>query len=248
MKRNKISIAIITKNAEKHLNKVLDAAKLLSDDIIVLDSYSTDKTQEIAQSYELKFLAATFKSYGNQKNLANSMAKYDWILSIDADEVLSQALIQEILELELKTSKVYSIPFQNMYCGKLIRFGRWKNEKHVRLFEKDKVKWNESEVHESLDYDKRNILFLKSPILHYSMDSKAIHLDKAKKYSKIGAEVLKSKKKKSSIIKLYLNPVFRFVKDYFFSLGFLDGKLGFQIAWIIAKETYWKYKRLKEIS
>lgn len=248
MKTNNISITIITKNAERHLEKVLYAAQQISDDIIVMDSFSGDKTNEIAKSYNVNYFQNEFKSYGKQKNLANSKAKYEWILSLDADEVLSDKLIEELQKLDLVSSKIYSIPFVNIYCGKQIRYGRWKNEKHVRLFEKSKVTWNESAVHESLNYDKNNVVRLKSPILHYSMNSKLEHLEKAKKYSLMGALALKSRNKKATFVKLYINPVFRFVKDYFFSLGFLDGKLGFQIAWIIAQESYWKYKQLREIS
>lgn len=244
---NKISIVIITLNADASLAKVLRQAKKLSDDIIVIDSGSKDNTKTICNINEVQFVQQEWLGFGLQKNFGNNIAKYDWILSIDADEVLSKNLIEELKSLDLEENKVYDIPFTNIYCGKEIKFGRWRNESHVRLFNKTKVQWNDNKVHEALMYDKSDVVKLKGKILHYSMNSKAEHLAKAKKYAQLGAQRLKAEGKKASFIKIYLNPVFRFVKDYIFSLGFLDGQLGFQIAVIISKETYWKYSALRKL-
>lgn len=244
---NKISVVIITLNAEATLAKVLRQAKKLSDDIIIVDSGSTDHTKKICNTNEVKFITQEWLGFGLQKNLGNSLAKNDWVLSIDADEVICNSLIEELIDLDLNPNKVYNIPFTNIYCGKEIKFGRWRNESHVRLFNKTKVQWNKNKVHETLLYDKADVIQLKGKILHFSMNSKAEHLAKAKKYAQLGAQRLHAEGKKASFIKIYLNPVFRFVKDYFFSLGFLDGKLGFQIAVIISKETYWKYSALQKL-
>lgn len=244
---NNISIVIITLNAETSLAKVLRQAKKLSDDIIVIDSGSTDKTESICKNNKAQFIHQDWLGFGLQKNLGNNKAINDWILSIDADEVLSNQLIEELKQINLNKSKVYDIPFTNIYCGKEIKFGRWRNESHIRLFNKTQVKWNENKVHEALIYNKSEVIKLKGKILHYSMNSKAEHLAKAKKYAQLGAQRLHAEGKKASFTKIYINPAFRFVKDYFFSLGFLDGKLGFQIATIIAKETYWKYAALREL-
>jgi hypothetical protein len=110
------------------------------------------------------------------------------------------------------------------------------------------VQWDENAVHEGLFLKDLKKVKLRHPIYHYSMNSKAEHLAKAHAYAKMGASKLKLQDKKATFLKLYINPFYRFVKDYFFSMGFLDGKLGFQIAVIIAKESYWKYKNLKDIS
>ena len=244
---NNISIVIITFNAETTLAKVLSQAKKLSEDIVIVDSGSTDRTIKICKSNEVKFIHQEWLGFGLQKNLGNNIAKNNWILSIDADEVICNSLIEELMDLDLNPDKVYDIPFTNIYCGKEIKFGRWRNESHVRLFNKTKVQWNENKVHESLLYDKNEVVKLKGKILHYSMNSKAEHLAKAKKYAKLGAQRLHAEGKKATFVKLYINPVFRFVKDYFFTLGILDGKLGFQIALIIAKETYWKYSALRDL-
>lgn len=243
-----LSIIIITLNAERTLAQVLEKAIFVSDDIVVIDSGSSDKTKSIAQSFDVSFYQKEWGGFGAQKNFGNLKAKYDWILSVDADEVLSTKLSVELSNLVLTNEKaVYSIPFINNYCGKYIKYGRWKNERHVRLFNRKQVSWNENQVHEGLIFPKNRVIDLKGHITHFSMASSMEHLLKAKRYAEMGALKLQQQGKKASFHKLYLNPIYRFVKDYFFSLGFLDGKLGFQIARIISLETYWKYKRLKEL-
>jgi len=244
----KLSIVIISFNSSRKLKEVLTKASKLSEDLIVVDSGSTDSTQAICQEFQVQFYKQEWQGYGKQKNIANSKAKHDWILSLDADEVLSSALIEEIQNLELQENHVYNIPFRNIYCHKEIKFGRWKNEHHVRLFNRREVHWDENAVHEGLHLNNLKKVKLRQPIHHYSMDSRAEHVAKARYYAKMGAEKLKLMGKKATFIKLYINPFYRFVKDYFFSFGFLDGPLGFQIAFIVAKESYWKYKNLKDIS
>ena len=243
-----ISIVIISYNASRKISEVLKQARKLSEDIVVLDSGSTDNTKELCTTFNVNFQNQAWLGYGKQKNLANSYAQNDWILSLDADEVLSEELIQELKTKTLSPGKVYEIPFRNIYCHKEIRFGKRKNEKHIRRFNRTEVQWDEAAVHEGLIWNGMDKIKLKGKIFHHSMESKSAHLSKAKHYARIGAEKLKAKGKKATFLKLYINPLYRFVKDYFFSLGFLDGKLGFQIALIIAKESYWKYKNLKEIS
>lgn len=246
---NKISVVIISLNAERKLNDVLLQANKISNDIIVVDSFSTDNTENIALEHNVKFYKKKWEGYSIQKNYGNSLTLNNWILSIDADEVLSDELINEINFINLNNSKIaYNIPFKNVYCGKIIKYGRWKNEFHVRLFNKSMVEWNIDKVHEGLHTNAVKIVKLKNPIFHYSMQSKEEHIKKAKKYSKMSAEKMYLHGKKASLIKRYFNPFFRFVNDYFFRFGFLDGKLGLQLAIIICKETYWKYKNLAELN
>lgn len=244
---NKLSVVIITHNAARKLEEVLLQAKKVSNDVLIVDSGSTDNTLAIAEKCLVRIIKQDWLGYGAQKNFGNTHANNDWVLSIDADEVLSDKLIAELNSMRLETGEVYSIPFINHYCGAIIRHGRWKNEKHIRLFQRSKVAWNKDGVHEGLLLGDAKIVSLKNPIIHYSMDSKAMHLEKAKSYAQIGAKKLFKQGKKSSFIKRFINPVFRFVMDFFVSLGFLDGQRGFQIALITAKETYWKYKTLKQL-
>ena len=136
---NDISIVIISLNAEKFILQVLDRAKMLSNDIVVVDSGSSDKTEKYCKEYELSFYLKKWSGYGAQKNYGNSLARHDWILSLDTDEIMTEELVREISQLTLDAHVVYSIPFANSYCGKLIRFGRWRNEHHARLFHKSSV-------------------------------------------------------------------------------------------------------------
>lgn len=244
---NNISVVIISFNAEKTIRPVLQAASCLSEDIVVVDNGSTDQTKAICKEYQANFYHMDWRGYGAQKNYANSLAKSEWIISIDADEVMSEKLINELKTQSLDMNFVYSIPFVNSYCGKLIKFGRWQNERHVRLFPRSKVNWNEEAVHEGLSYDGMGVYLLKHNIIHYSMASKSEHIAKAKLYAQMGAQRMHAQQKKAGLIKRFINPVFRFVMDYLVFFGFLDGKLGFQIACITAKETYWKYKYLKNM-
>ena len=243
----KISVVIISYNAAHTIEPVLKSALSLSDDVIVVDSNSEDQTKEICKRLNVQFQKQDWLGYGKQKNVGNALAKNNWILSLDADEVLSEELITEIKNTPLHAQTVYSIPFINIYCGAVIKYGRWRNEKHVRIFNKTTVAWDENPVHEGLQITNHKIVKLTHHIYHYSMNSKQEHLDKAKRYAEMGALKLHAQDKKASFLKLYINPIFRFVKDYFFSLGFLDGKLGLQIATIISKETFWKYQNLKNL-
>lgn len=246
---SKISVVIITFNAENTLSKVLAQAKKLTDEIVVVDSFSTDKTEEIAKKFEGNFYKKKWEGYGLQKNYANNLANNNWVLSIDADEILSNELIAEVKTLNLNDENtVYNIPFKNNYCGKIIKHGRWKSEHHVRLFNKKTVSWNTNQVHEGLNLSGIKIINLKNPIFHFSMQSKEQHIAKAKKYAEMGASRMYKQGKKATFIKQYINPVFRFINDYIFRLGFLDGKLGFQLAYIISKETYWKYNKLAKLN
>ena len=245
---NKLSVVIITYNAERKLEEVLKQVKKVSDDIILVDSGSDDRTLSIAQQYQTTTYKKDWLGYGTQKNFGNEQAVNDWILSIDSDEVLSDQLIEELKHLHLEESKVYCIPFVNYYCGKIIRHGRWRNERHVRLFQRSKVSWNKDGVHEGLTIGDAEIVSLKNYIIHFSMNSKEMHIKKANHYAKIGAEKLFQQGKKSSVVKRFVNPVFRFFMDYILYQGFLDGRLGFQIALISAKETYWKYKHLNKLN
>lgn len=245
---SKISVVIITLNAAQHLDQVLSKAEEVSDDIVVVDSGSTDRTETICQTHKVRFYKQVWQGYGPQKNKANSLAKNEWVLSLDGDEVMTDKLVHEIQSLPLAQNTVYEIPFRNFYAGKVIKFGRWRGERHVRLFPKSKVEWNENAVHEGLHISQLEVESLQHKIIHYSMADKEEHLSKAKKYARMGAIRLHEANKKSTFLKRYINPIFRFIMDYFIFLGFLDGSLGFQIALITAKETYWKYKHLKALS
>ena len=248
---SRISAVIITFNESNNIARCIRSLSTVADEILISDSYSSDDTIKIAEGLGAKVILHQFSGYGATKNNANDHAQYDWILSVDADEEPDEQLIQSIsgIKEELHTDTVYEFQRLNNYCGKWIKHGGWYPDKKVRLFNRSQIKWNFAEVHETLEippYFKR--VLLEGKLLHYSYTNVPGHLEKVEKYSTRGAEEAKKRGKRSSFIKIYLSPSFRFLRDYIFKLGFLDGYYGFVIARITAKEVYLKYKKLNALT
>jgi glycosyltransferase involved in cell wall biosynthesis len=246
----KISVVIITYNEEKNIGRCIDSVKEVTDDIVVLDSFSTDKTKSIAESKNAKVVQQKFMGYGKTKHFATTLAQHDWILSLDADEALDTALKNEILRLnESPDVGAYSMNRLNNYCGQWIRYGSWYPDTKIRLFNRKYFNWNDAEVHETVVPLSTNMKIgkLSGHILHYTVTSVEAHLAQAKKFATIAAQEAYNKGRKTNIIVVLLSPVFKFLRDYVFKLGFLDGTNGFNIAFISAKAKYWKYKGLYQL-
>jgi glycosyltransferase involved in cell wall biosynthesis len=205
-----ISVVIITKNEAHIIGNTLQSLYGLADDIVIVDSGSTDETISICKQFNAHIIQTTWDGYGNNKNKGIDAAVHNWILNIDADEAIDEVLKQTLLDMQLQNeNEVFEIKFKNFFCGKLIRFGEWGFDKHIRLFNRKKVRWNAAAVHESLQLP-----------------------DDVRQGKKI------------NWLKQYLSPVFSFIQNYFFKLGFLDGREGFIIAKATAKYTRLKYKYL----
>jgi glycosyltransferase involved in cell wall biosynthesis len=243
-----LSAVIISVNQEKKILKTIEALKTLTDDIVVVDSGSTDRTCEVAKQAGARVFTQAWLGYSAQKNAGNALAKYDWILSVDDDEVVSPELAESIRQVfaSSPTADAYDLPFRTVFAGKLIRFGGWNPESHVRIFNKKLIEWNTDAVHEGLTLKPEyKIQKLSGYVYHYTVDTPKQFAAKTDRYSSLFAEKGRKIGKKASFIKLYLSPVFRFLVEYIFKLGFLDGYYG----WFIAKEntryTYLKYKKLE---
>jgi glycosyltransferase involved in cell wall biosynthesis len=248
---SRISAVIITFNESRNIARSIHSLLPVADEILVSDSFSSDNTIKIAGSLGATVVQYPFTGYGATKNNANLLAKHDWILSIDADEALDEELTKSILNIKnnLRAQTVYEFQRLNNYCGQWIKHGGWYPDKKVRLFNRNSVKWSLAEVHETLEIPAEfNIDQLNGKLLHYSYDTVESHLHKIEKYSTRGAEEALKKGKQTSFIKLYLSPAFRFVRDYIFKLGMLDGVYGFTIAWLTAREVYLKYKKLRKLT
>ncbi|MFA6923234.1 MAG: glycosyltransferase family 2 protein [Bacteroidales bacterium] len=243
------SIVIITLNEERNIERCLNSVKDISDDIIVVDSYSNDKTKEICKKYDVNFIEYDWKGYSETKNYGNSIAKYDWILSIDADEVVSEKLKKSLLNVDLNSGfDGFYLKRLNNYCGKWIKHSGWYPDRKIRLWNKNKAKW-EGEVHEKIVLEKQSeIGCLKGNLLHYSYYTIKEHIKRIEKYSDMSAQEYFKKGKKSNIFKIYVAPVFKFILNYFIRLGFLDGYYGFIICKLTAYTTFLKYYKLKKIS
>jgi len=246
----KLSAAIITLNEEKNLQRTLPSIKNLVDEIIIIDSGSTDKTKEVAENFGVKFMYNQWAGYGEQRNFAFSQCSGEWILCIDADEVVSPILankIKEIINFSSEDKNVFSIKFRGVFFGKRLKYGMFLKEYHIRLFRKGSGKFNDNAVHEQfITEHKIHKLPKEYFILHYSYDTMEDYLERFNKYTTQGAIDCEVKNKRSSIFKIIFSPFFTFFKMYFLKLGFLDGVEGFVLSVMSAVYPMIKYFKLRE--
>lgn len=243
-----LSVVIITFNEEKNIERCLLSVEGIADDIVVLDSFSSDLTESICKKYKVNFISRKWEGYSASKNFANAQAKHDWILSLDADEVLSDELKKSILELKAK-QELSTAAFNRItnHCGSWIKHGGWYPDTKIRLFDRRITQWT-GIIHEELSFSKQvNIQHLKGDCLHYSYYTIEQHYQQAEKFTTIAAKDLFEQNKKASVVKLYISPVVKFFRDYIFKLGFMDGAAGFTVARISAYATYLKYKKLNDL-
>ncbi len=244
-----ITAVIITKNEEKNIERCLTSLQDVVDEIIVMDSNSSDNTVELARRLNANVFSIEWKGYAETKNLGHSKSRNNYILSLDADEVLSESLASQITALKkIGFSGTYSMNRKTNYCGSWINHSGWYPDSKIRIFDKTKVKWEGEFVHESLSIpsDTSNT-HLKSDILHYSYTDKKDHRARADKYSSLTAQKLFSEGKPSNLLRPFLSAIGRFVKMYVFKLGFLDGLAGFTIARISAQSNSFKYQELNRL-
>lgn len=247
----KISVAIITFNEERNIERCIKSVVALADEIIVVDSLSTDNTVDLAKANGAKVVIQNFLGYIEQKNFVIQQCKNDWILSLDADECLSEKLQQEIILLKNKAIQAdgFIMPRLSNYCGQWIKHGAWYPDKKVRLFNRAVAKWGGINPHDKIFFTKANpaIQQLSGDILHYTINTKEEHKRQAKRFSEITAKELFNQQKSTNFLKIYLKPILRFIRDYIFKAGFLDGKAGLQIAIISAHHVYLRECTLKEL-
>lgn len=222
----------------------------LTDDVLVYDNGSTDGTQEIVKQSGARLVEGSWEGFGKTKNKANALAKYDWILSLDADEAIDEQLKQIFSALDLSDDKnVYEFSFRNFLGNKWLRFGEWGDDKHIRLFNRQKVQWDNAEVHESLILPAGiKIISIKGNVLHKTAASIDEYREKMITYAALNAAKYFKEGKNSNSSKMYFSAAFSFIKNYFFKLGFLDGETGYQCAKINAAYTFFKYKKLRNLN
>ena len=239
---------VIVHNEASKIGDCIKSLRQLTDDIVVVDSFSTGATVHICNELNVRVFQQKWLGYSQQKNFGNAQAQHDWVISIDADERISGELaihIQQIFEQEPKAD-AYNLDFLTHFCGKAIHFGGWNPESHVRIFNKKIINWNTDAVHEGLTLQPQHkIEKLRGKVLHYTVGTPQAYMDKTEKYSSLFAEKSKSLGKKASFWKIYLSPITRFIKEYCLKLGFLDGKEGLFIAKENARYTYLKYLKMK---
>lgn len=246
----KISATIITLNEERNIRRCIQSLLPVADEIIVLDSFSTDATQSICEEMKVSFYQRKWAGYSDSKNYLNNLAKFDYILSVDADEALDETLQKSILKLKNeKNPQLYSVNRLTNYCGKWIRHSGWYPDVKLRLFPKEGCRWEGEFVHEELNYPKElKIIQLQGHLNHYSYYDFKDHRARADKYSALTAQKMFAKGKKASVFKPYLSAIGRFISMFFIKLGFLDGKMGYKIAQISALSNVFKYQELRRLN
>lgn len=244
-----ISAIVIAKNEERNIGDCVDALLQLTDDVIILDSGSTDKTIEIALGKGAQVQSIQWLGFGPTKNLSNQYAKHPWILSIDADEVLTSDLISEIKSLILDPKNIYAINILTNYCGSWIKHSGWYPSYKKRLYHQDYVSWDDRKVHENLQWNDPSIqvIRLKNELQHFSYRTAEDHVRKGDYYAKLGAEQLIKQGKQVHWIKKKIGPSYRFFRMYILKLGMLDGKAGFLLAIREARMVALRYKYYKEM-
>lgn len=242
---NTLSVILITRNEQANLDACLSSVKTIANEIVVVDSMSSDETLAIAKSYNAVISSPTdWPGFGAQKNRALDLATQDWVLSIDADERLSEALCEEIKAvLAHPAADCYAIPRRSYYCGRLIDYSGWNPDFVTRLFKRGTSRFSDHLVHEKL-VTSSPALPLKSAMLHFSVTNFSQVLNKVDRYSTDSAQQAFLAGKKSSVSKAVLHGLWSFIRTYFFKRGFLDGPHGLALAISNAEGSYYRYLKL----
>ena len=247
-----ISAVIITKNESRVIRQCVASCLQFTDDVIVLDSGSQDNTVTIAKQAGAKVFEHEWLGYGPQKNLANSYSKYDWILSIDADERVDEKMIQTLKHIELDPKYVYCFKLVDHFATRAIRYSELRPKWKKRLFNKTLISWDQRQVHEQLLLG-GDIRLEQCPglLLHYSYIQFEDFERKIEQYAKLGAQEMKNNNERLNRLKKRFNPAFRFFRSYIIYGGFLEGSLGYKISRTLSRGLrikYNTYEKLKAIN
>lgn len=244
----KISATIITYNEERNIARAMESLRCC-DEIVVVDSGSSDRTAEIAEKLGARVIECPWGGYARQKNYAAECAAHDWILAIDADEALSEALEGEIWHIRKNGPQFdgYTMPRLAQYLGKWILHSGWYPDRKVRLYNRCKAKWVGEYVHESVVVDGR-VGHLESDLLHFTCDSLSEHLKSMDRYTTLAAEQFVSQGKRVSVRHLLVDPAWTFIRTLVLQRGYADGVEGLTIAWMAALYNFVKYAKARNMA
>ena len=246
----KISATIITFNEENNIREAINSV-LWADEILVVDSESSDKTVEIAEPLGAKIITQKWLGFSKQKQFAVDNAEFDWVFSLDADERVSSELKDEILELKNSKNHAdgYKIPRLSFYMNRPIKHGGWYPDWQIRFFDRRKAKWKDVVIHESIQMSENSELGkLNGDILHYTIKNAAEHHKMiGTRYAPLAARQMFEGGKKTSSFKVITAGLTAFLQTYILKLGFLDGFPGFCIARFAAHHAFLKYLLLWEM-
>lgn len=256
-------MVIITLNEEQYIGQCLESVKEVADEILVLDSFSTDNTEKICRSHGVRFEQYTFDGYVSQKNRAMNMATHDWILSLDGDEALSSESRDEILKIkaegrrekaeisekeEVSGTKGYRFNRRNNFCGKWIRFTTWYPDRKLRLFDRRFARWTGYDPHDHIEMDDAvQTERLQGDLLHHAIDTLDEYKEKMDHFARLSAQSLYQMSKKSSALDSIWHGGWRWFREYMLRGGILEGKAGWNIARYAAMNAYRKYNYLRKL-
>ncbi len=245
----KISAVIISFNEERDIEKCLQSVAGLADEILILDSFSTDNTEAICKRFSARFEQHVFDSYGPQKNRAIQMASHDYILSLDADEALSEEAIEEIRQIKENWSHDgYIFNRRNNYCGRWMKHTTWYPDRKLRLFDRKKAACTLLDLHEYIQMDSGGtIRQLKGDLLHWTVRTKEEQEAKTEQFARISAKYYFERGIRSGLGSAAFHCVWRWLREYCINLGFLDGKAGWQVSRFSALYVWKKYYYLRQL-
>jgi glycosyltransferase involved in cell wall biosynthesis len=243
---HKLSVAIITFNEEKNIERCIRSVQDIADEIVVVDSYSTDATVEICKKLNVSCILHPFEGHIQQKNYARMLCKYDLVLSLDADEALSDTLKASIQAIKQNhTADGYTCNRLNHFCSTPVHHCGWYPDISLRLWNRNKGEWGGNNPHDKfIMHPNTTIIHLQGDILHYTVHTVEQAIAQINSFSTISAQSKYSQGKSSSIIKIVIYPLWRFIRNYILKLGFLDGLTGFVISKNAAYAVYLKYLKL----
>ena len=249
MEKPGISAIIITFNEALSIERCLSSIVGIADEIIVVDSFSADSTEDLCRKYNARFVKHEFTGFMDQKNYSLTLASYKYILSLDADEALSPELRDSLAEVKNNlVSDGYLFNRLGNFCGQWIRHSAWYPDRQLRLFNKEMGKWGTKNVHETFRMVAGSkITRLKGDLLHWSSDSVDDFSDKIRSYSDIAAKEFFKKGKKATVFTPSIHYIWRLFLTYFLHLGFLDGRNGWIVCSLGAKSSYLKYSWLRKL-
>jgi len=241
----KISACIIAYNEEKKIEGCLKSLQGIVDEIIVVDSLSTDRTLEISKKYTDKIFEQKFLGHIEQKNLAITKASHDWVLSLDCDEQITDELKESILKVKnnLEQADAYKVARRTFYVYRWLNHC-WYPDHKIRLFNKNTAHWAGTNPHDHIELSGNNVITLKGDLLHYSFDSISGHIQTLDSFTEIGANEIIRKNKKVNIFSPWTHGLWTFLKLYIFKRGFLDGYAGLVVAVLSGMHAFVKYNKV----
>jgi glycosyltransferase involved in cell wall biosynthesis len=244
----KITATIITLNEERNIARAIESLRCC-DEILIVDSGSVDRTTELAENLGARVIEANWRGYAGQKNWAADQAAHDWVLSLDADEALSEGLEAEIWSLKKSGPRYdgYTMPRLARYLGRWILHCGWYPDRKLRLYDRRKARWVGSFVHESVAVD-GPVGHLESNLLHFTCDSLSEHIKTMDRYTTLAAQELAAQRVNVPLTRMIFSPAWTFLKSYLIDRGFLDGAEGLTISYMAAFYTFLKYSKARNMS